>query len=294
MPKMIDASCDTTNNIEAMKEAGVTHIGRYYNNGNSAKCLIKVEAEALTAAGLQIVVVFQKAQDNVSCFNASEGTNAAYQALLCAAKVQQPLGSVIYFAVDFDATTEQVDNEITAYFTSVNKVLKGKFEVGVYGSGLVCSSLYEVGLCKHRWLSSSTGYRGTKDAIKNNAYDIQQLTLSGTKKEEESDRVKGATEIYHVSSDKVGNMLVDYNVLGVVGAFGLSSDRPYYDVQQYKVNVCSRLMVRKEPSLSSLVIAKLSAGQIVSGQSASDGWNYIETKAGEVGYASAKYLDPIK
>lgn len=292
MPKMVDASCDTTSNIEALKQAGVTHVGRYYNNGNSdkfpSKCLTKKEATALSSAGLNIVVVFQKAQNKISYFNASEGNAAAPQALRCAADVGQPLGSVIYFAVDFNASTDQVKSEIKSYFTSVNKILEGKFEVGVYGSGLVCDSLYKAGLCKHRWLSCSTSYLGTEQAIETNSYDIRQLTMDGMKARSGKQEIKGAKEIYQVSSDKIGTLSVDYDELGVVGAFRL-------DELKYKVNVSptSYLNLRESPSLSSPVIGKLAAGQIVTLQSTSNGWDYIETGEGQTGYACAKYFEPI-
>ncbi|NOI28122.1 glycoside hydrolase domain-containing protein [Vibrio coralliilyticus] len=292
MPKMIDASCDTTSNIEALKKAGVTHVGRYYNNGNSpelpTKCLTKTEATALSRAGLHIVVVFQKAQNTISDFNASEGSAAAQQALQCAADVGQPLGSVIYFAVDFNANTDQVNNEISCYFTSVNKILDGKFEVGVYGSGMVCTLLYEAGLCQHRWLSCSTSYEGTEQAIENSAYDIRQLTMDGTKARSGQQEIKGAKEVYQVTSDKIGTLSVDYDELGAVGPFRLG-------VSTYRVNVSDRsnLNLHAAPSLSAPVIGKLSARQIVTKQFSTNDWDYIRADDGQTGYASPKYLELI-
>ncbi|WP_333003510.1 glycoside hydrolase domain-containing protein [Vibrio coralliilyticus] len=295
MPKMIDASCDTTSNIEALKKAGVTHVGRYYNNGDSpelpTKCLTKTEATALSRAGLHIVVVFQKAQNTISDFNSSEGGAAALQALQCAADVGQPLGSVIYFAVDFNANTDQVNKEISCYFTSVNKILDGKFEVGVYGSGMVCTLLYEAGLCQHRWLSCSTSYEGTEQAIENSAYDIRQLTMDGTKACSGQQEIKGAKEIYQVTSNKIGTLSVDYDELGAVGAVGAFR----LGVSTYRVNVSatSYLKLHEAPSLSSPVIGKLVAGQVVTKLSTTNDWDHIETDDGQKGYASAKYLERI-
>lgn len=55
----------------------------------------------------------------------------ATKALEGAKSAGQPLGTSIYFAVDYDCTDPNV---LTEYFKTVYGILKGKYRVGVYGS----------------------------------------------------------------------------------------------------------------------------------------------------------------
>ncbi|MDN3611531.1 glycoside hydrolase domain-containing protein [Vibrio ostreicida] len=278
--KMIDASCDTTSYIDAMIKEEITHVGRYYNNGNSetlkTKCLTKVEANALSSAELQLVVVFQKGQKRIDDFDAEKGEKSARQALKCAEEVGQPLGSAIYFSVDYDACLDDVKGGITAYFESVNRLLKGKYKVGVYGSGLVCKTLYDANLCHYRWLSMSEGYCGTQNSDKEGDYDIKQLTL------------KAAKDIYQVSIDRIGTLKFDYDALHGVGSFQVAPEASNEETVEYLVNTSSgTLNLRELPSMSSKVISRLQRGEQLTPP---DGWVYVKTKDGQYGYVSNQFI----
>ncbi|WFB47052.1 DUF1906 domain-containing protein [Vibrio coralliilyticus] len=218
MEKMIQAAWETSENIPAIKKAEIAYVGRYYGYANSTqlptKCLSKAEATALSNAGFKIVVIFQKCQKSSACFSGLEGEIAGKQALHRATQVGQPLGSAIYFAVDFNATEYDVRGAIKDYFVSVNRELGSKYQVGVYGSGLVCSYLYNAGLCTHRWVSEKMDFSGTREAIKKGHYEIRKLPTYMTE------------YLYSVKSNKVGSLEVDYAELGRstdIGEFDVSS-----------------------------------------------------------------------
>ncbi len=92
--------------------------------------------------------------------------------------IGQPAGTPIYFAVDFDASQKDVTGVITAYFQGIvdafNTISLHQpiYPIGVYGSGLICSSLLNAGAVQFTWLAQSMGFRGSK-AFKN--FNIKQL-----------------------------------------------------------------------------------------------------------------------
>ena len=144
----IDTNTNATTYLPTLAAAGVKAVGRYYSI-NASKVLSQMEAEAISGAGLSIFVVYEDGADPAK-FDASLGTFQAQQALICAGDVGQPQGSAIYFAVDFDCTTAQFQQQITPYFNAVKAVFASRglpYKIGVYGSGLVCQGLLAAGLC---------------------------------------------------------------------------------------------------------------------------------------------------
>ena len=98
-------------------------------------------------------------------------------ALTCAREVGQPQGSAIYFAVDFDCTAAQFQQQITPYFNAINAVFVAQgfpYKIGVYGSGLVCQGLLAAGLCSYTWLTNSTGFQGYKQFYASKRWNLAQ------------------------------------------------------------------------------------------------------------------------
>lgn len=160
--KGCDAPREVASVIPQIKAAGLGFVARYFSF-NGAKNLSASEAQRLSAAGIKIVSVFEARGDVYSSFTAAQGAKDAAQALQLAAQVGQPKGSGVYFAVDFDASADQIAGGISAYFAAVNDALHGQYRVGVYGSGLVCESLGDAGLAELFWLACAGGWQGTRD-----------------------------------------------------------------------------------------------------------------------------------
>jgi len=157
--KGIDCAFSLTAYASRLPDLGLGFACRYYG-GSAAKDLTPGEAKALSDNGLQIVTVWESTGDNPDTFDDAHGKMHAQAALVQAWQVGQPDGSTIYFAVDFDATEEQVTNGVLPYFEAVRAVLQPpKFNVGVYGSGAVLNAVRA--LVEHGWLAQSRGWRGT-------------------------------------------------------------------------------------------------------------------------------------
>jgi Domain of unknown function (DUF1906) len=129
-----------------LRRAGVTFVCRYL--GGEADAISKGEVEDYSSAGLDIVTVFERAADR-----ALEGYDAgAADATLCRkelASLGAPAHAVAYFAVDFDASTEQL-GAVTEYFRGATDHL-GYERVGIYGGLKAVNHVLALNACKYGW-----------------------------------------------------------------------------------------------------------------------------------------------
>lgn len=165
---IIDTPHNAGSHAAALKAAGVRAAVRYYNYQNSTtlpeKRLTRFEAKQLVTAGIKLAVTFQQRQNQVGDFDEEKGNRAGAAAYNYARDtILQPAGAAIYFSVDFDATTAQL-NKVEAFFTGVQKAFNElgqgtpSYSVGVYGSGRVLSRLRDKGLASFFWLAMSRGW----------------------------------------------------------------------------------------------------------------------------------------
>lgn len=173
-----------TKSIECLKENAIEFVFRYYSQTTKQKekVLVASEALALSRAGIHIAAVYEDAGDKASYFTGTEGKKDGYYAYYYAQKIHQPAGSAIYFAVDYDASSSEIQGGIRDYF---NGVLQGfldfssgapVYKIGVYGSGATCSWLREhLSFVKYAWLAEATGWRGSKTY---NRWDVKQFVNS--------------------------------------------------------------------------------------------------------------------
>ena len=159
----VDASSAcTSSTITCLQSEGISFVGRYYSRTTKieGKKLTASEAALLSAAGLQIVAVYEDGPTSYDYFSEARGAADAEGALEQAEAIGQPAGTAIYFTVDYDATSDEIAGEISAYFGAINAALSGTYTVGVYGSGAVCSAITAAGLAELAWLAQSTGWSG--------------------------------------------------------------------------------------------------------------------------------------
>lgn len=148
MTKGFDCSTPlTAQKAAAFFGQGYTFVARYLVPGGT-KALTKSEADAISGAGLQLVSVFE-----TTASRALGGRNAGLAdgatALQVAAQVGQPEGSCIYFAVDFDVSTDLMPTVID-YIKAASEATTS-FTTGVYGSYAVMEAMYAAGACSHFW-----------------------------------------------------------------------------------------------------------------------------------------------
>ena len=91
-----------------------------YCSHDAAKNLSPGEARALSQAGMRIGVVWETAGTHAGFFSRAQGLADGAAAFLMASQViGQPIGSAIYFAVDYDPTQADIDGAISNYRSGI-------------------------------------------------------------------------------------------------------------------------------------------------------------------------------
>ncbi len=154
---------------QTLKNAGYKIGGRYLTgtiSGGISKALTDEEIQIIFDAGLRFFPIYQTSARSEDYFTPSQGRTDAIMAIQTAYDRNIPEGTIIYFAVDFDAMDVQITNSIIPYFKSLyeftaneNK-LRG-YKVGVYGTRNICSRVCDRGYAVSSFVGDmSTGYSG--------------------------------------------------------------------------------------------------------------------------------------
>lgn len=135
-----------TPDLGRLKAAGYTFVCRYLG-GDPVKDLTKDEAEHLSHAGFDIVVVYEAGAEDALLQAGGGGIDAV--------KAQQQLNAIgaphapVYFAVDFEPKPEQLP-AIRNYFHGATHQL-GRDRVGAYGGYSVIHELMSLDNIKYGW-----------------------------------------------------------------------------------------------------------------------------------------------
>lgn len=169
---IIDTNRNTFTRLAQLKVAGVTTIIRYIAAGltGEEKVIKQGEAHAIADAGMKLGLVYEI---NGKPFGSQIGQRDGMFAHSYAPEVGAPDGAIIWYTVDYDAGPTDMPGIVEA-FKAFMSAVSPKFRVGCYGSGFVCAQLKAAGLIDGRWLTDSLGFRGTRDAIAADEYEMAQ------------------------------------------------------------------------------------------------------------------------
>jgi hypothetical protein len=131
-----------------LKSEGYTFVSRYLSYDTSGKNLTPGEANALKAAGLDIVVNWEQGGDD-ALDGYQRGVQHAQAAEAQAHADGMPAGRPIYFSVDFDAQPSQ-QGAINAYMDGVASVI-GRSRTGAYGGFHLIQRLFDQGKIAWGW-----------------------------------------------------------------------------------------------------------------------------------------------
>ncbi|WGW11864.1 DUF1906 domain-containing protein [Saxibacter everestensis] len=148
--------------------AGYRVVGRYLTNATSAGAFDKKiqpgETTAIFDNKLRLFPIFQTYGGHASYFTREQGERDGVAAYDAAQEYGFHRGTIIYFAVDYDAIDEEISSTILAYFTGVVSALRfsgSKYLPGVYGSRNVCLRVSrETGISRSFVSGMSTGFSG--------------------------------------------------------------------------------------------------------------------------------------
>ncbi len=159
------SACDTrfeitTGRASELLARGYGIVGRYLT-GTEYKVLRDDEPQRILDCGLQFFPIFQESSSNISYFTEARGKADAEKAVRAARRFRIPEGNVIFYAVDLDATDDQIRNYILPYFEAIYHNADTAYMVGVYGTRNVCTQVCEWGYAVTCFVSDmSTAYSG--------------------------------------------------------------------------------------------------------------------------------------
>lgn len=139
---------------DAIKEAGiggtVRYLAPFLSGRPNPKCATRAEVEADTAAGLLVALVWESTA-GAALGGAAQGQADGRQAAQQAKALGAPAGAVIYAAVDFDATDQQLP-AVAAYMNAFrDEVHVDGYRQGTYGSARVVGVMLRDGHCEKAW-----------------------------------------------------------------------------------------------------------------------------------------------
>ncbi len=162
-------ACDTRfemteSRLEYLKSNGYEIVGRYLTGGDF-KELRPNEPQRILDAGLSFFPIFQESSTDVSYFTNQRAIQDAKNATQSAKNFRIPRRSIIYFAVDLDATDSQIKSYVLPYFKNLFECMKDDlynyYRIGVYGTRNVCTQVMDAGYAETCFVSDmSTGYSG--------------------------------------------------------------------------------------------------------------------------------------
>lgn len=155
--------CDTATTLDASKiqtlvNMGMSFVGRYLPGSNYP--ITPAEKNLILSKNLSIVSIWERGTPtSASYFSSSRGTSDARQAIEGAINIDQPIGTPIYFAVDYDASASDISENIEDYITAVIAEFNrqnNRYKVGLYGSGAVLEHfrsriIYTMLTCSRSW-----------------------------------------------------------------------------------------------------------------------------------------------
>lgn len=149
-----------------LRNHGYSTVGRYLTNvtGGLNKKIQPGEIQTILENDFTLVPIFQEAGNGLLSFSLESGKSDARKACESALEYGFPRNTTIYFAVDFDPTEDEINNNIVPYFKGVNQEIQrmgALYRSGVYGTRNVCRILENAYLSKNSYVSGmSTGFSG--------------------------------------------------------------------------------------------------------------------------------------
>ncbi len=160
-------ACDCSTTLTAEKAAaligsGYKVVGRYLTGRYK---MTSAELQTIFEGGLNVFPIFETSGTYTSYFTSTQGASDAYKAIVAANSLGFGTGTIIYFAVDYDAMDYEVTDNIIPYFEGINeefnKFNPNGYRIGIYGPRNICKRVSAAGYsCSSFVCDMSTGFSG--------------------------------------------------------------------------------------------------------------------------------------
>ncbi|EJO5349116.1 DUF1906 domain-containing protein [Clostridium botulinum] len=160
-------ACDCAQTITApraasLKANGYKIVGRYLTGKFK---MTPEEIQTIFANGLRLFPIFEVGGYQNSYFTSSQGTEDAMSAMETAMNLGFGKGTIIYFAVDYDAYGSNIPNNVMPYFSAIKNQFNANnpqnYRIGIYAPRRICTLVAEKGYsCSSFVCDMSSGFSG--------------------------------------------------------------------------------------------------------------------------------------
>lgn len=160
-------ACDCAQTITApraasLKANGYKIVGRYLTGKFK---MTPEEIQTIFANGLRLFPIFEVGGYQNSYFTSSQGTADAISAMEAAMNLGFGKGTIIYFAVDYDAYDSNIPNNVMPYFSAIKNQFNASnpqnYKIGIYAPRRICTLVAEKGYsCSSFVCDMSSGFSG--------------------------------------------------------------------------------------------------------------------------------------
>lgn len=189
-PSRQASGCDcstviTHQNVSVLINNGYRYVGRYLTGRYK---LTQQEIAVLAQNSIRIFPIFQRSGEgisatNVGYFTPSQAIADAREAIQAALKLGFHSGTIIYFAVDYDAYDSHVTNVLLPYFSILSNAFRNMnhagFRIGIYAPRNVCTRISKAGYAVASFVSDmSSGYSGNLGYPMPNNWTFDQIVTT--------------------------------------------------------------------------------------------------------------------
>ncbi|WP_372409240.1 glycoside hydrolase domain-containing protein [Streptomyces luteireticuli] len=157
----------TPERAQTLKSAGYKYIGRYLysppNTSPEEKQIQPGELATIKEYGLRCFPIYQTWSRSADYFSYGQGSLDAFKAIEWAKYHGFKSGTIIYFAVDYDAMDGEVTEYIVPHFRGIMRTVgeNSGYGVGIYGPRNVCQRVADAGYAATSFVSDmSSGFSG--------------------------------------------------------------------------------------------------------------------------------------
>lgn len=229
---------------QTLVNAGYETVGRYLTNVKGTLLNKKIQSGELATifnAGLTVFPIYQTYGGSATYFNATQGSEDAKMAYTAAKSYGFEEGTIIYFAVDYDSTDDEISSKILPHFQAIYSTMQtlGSYKIGIYGTRNACSRVSKAGYAVTSFVSDmSTGFSGNLGfALPENwAFDqISTISLgSGEGKIEIDNNIKSGRDNGVNKVIKTDESIIEQELRTVAaGIF------PFSEISNYRVEMDS-------------------------------------------------------
>ena len=170
----IDTTANLTPHLPMLAANGVKYASRYLR----AHGLTRVEADAIRAHDINLILNYEGKGDDISAFSHDAGIRDATYALGCAqGTLGAPIGTAIYFSCEpnnYGNLTAAYRDRVLPYWRACREVLGGRYRLGAYTFGTWLDWLLRDSAIDFCWLPNAHGWPGYREFLASNRWHYLQ------------------------------------------------------------------------------------------------------------------------